>query len=189
MTFKLPYDFSCQMKTPLSCCLLSHKSHDLSQAETRINVVASWTNNFPFLKIIRFEKKIIILSGSRCHFLNYLVYNKIFFCLRLKKITWYTQQPTTNTDGEHLLITVKAYLSATFSPNISDFFSSLGVCSLWIELIRNYVVFTSIQSAVHVFEIKEEGMAAIPPMLTPNEIWAASGVPPSAIIVASMVGL
>merc|ERR1712008_231317 len=29
---------------------------------------------------------------------------------------------------------------------------------------------TSIQSWVHVFEIKEEGEAAIPPMLTPNEI-------------------
>ena len=100
-----------------------------------------------------------------------------------------SQQLTTNTDGEHLLITVKAYLSATFSQNISDFFSSLGVCSLWIELIRNYVVFTSIQSEVHVFEIKEEGMAAIPPTLTPNEIWAAGGVPVAAIIAASILGL
>ena len=60
--------------------------------------------------------------------------------------------------------------------------------SLWIELIRNYVVFTSIQSAVHVFEIKEEGMAAIPPTLTPNEIWVASGVPASAP-AGVMVGL
>ena len=90
-----------------------------------------------------------------------------------------SQQPTTNTDGEHLLITVKAYLSATFSPNISDFFSSLGVCSLWIRLIRNYEVFTSIQSVVHVFEIKEEGEARIPPTLTPNEIWAVIIVPTS----------
>ena len=98
------------------------------------------------------------------------------------------QQLTTNTDGEHLLITVKAYLSATFSQNISDFFSSLGVCSLWIELIRNYVVFTSIQSAVHVFEIKEEGEASIPPALTPNEIWVITGVPMAAP-AGVMVGL
>ena len=39
-----------------SCCLLAHKSHDLSQAETRINVVTSWANCFSILKIIRFEK-------------------------------------------------------------------------------------------------------------------------------------
>ena len=58
----------------------------------------------------------------------------------------------------------------------------------WIELIRNYVVFTSIQSAEHVFEIKEVGMASIPPTLTPNEICAVIGVPTS-IPATIMVGL
>ena len=41
---------------------------------------------------------------------------------------------------------------------------------------------------VHVFEIKEEGMAAIPPTLTPNEIWAITAVP-AAIPATIMVGL
>ena len=41
---------------------------------------------------------------------------------------------------------------------------------------------------VHVFEIKEEGEAKIPPTLTPNEIWAAIGVP-IAIPATIMVGL
>ena len=50
------------------------------------------------------------------------------------------------------------------------------------------MVFTSIQSWVHVFEIKADGEAAIPPMLTPNEIWAITGVP-IAIPATIMVGL
>ena len=39
------------------------------------------------------------------------------------------------------------------------------------------MAFTSIQSWVHEAEIKAEGEAAIPPMLSPNEIWAIIGVP------------
>ena len=100
-----------------------------------------------------------------------------------------SQQPTTNTDGEHLLVTVKAYLSATFSPKISGLFLHWVsvVCGL-NHIIRNYVVFTSIQSVVHVFEINEAGMASIPPTLTPNEIWAITAVP-AAIPATIMVGL
>ena len=48
---------------------------------------------------------------------------------------------------------------------------------------------TSIQSWVHVFEIREAGLAAVAPMLTPNEIWAMTGVPIAARIAAIMVGL
>ena len=50
------------------------------------------------------------------------------------------------------------------------------------------MTFTSIQSWVHEAEIKAEGEAAIPPMLSPNEIWAAIGVP-IAIPDTIMVGL
>ena len=49
--------------------------------------------------------------------------------------------------------------------------------------------FTSIQSWVHVFEIREAGLAAVAPMLTPNEIWVVIGVPIAARIVDIMVGL
>ena len=50
------------------------------------------------------------------------------------------------------------------------------------------MVFTSIQSWVHVAEIMAEGEAAIAPMLSPNEIWAITGVP-IAIPATIMVGL
>ena len=49
--------------------------------------------------------------------------------------------------------------------------------------------FTSIQSWLHVFEIREAGLAAVADMLTPNEIWAMIGVPIAARVAAIMVGL
>ena len=52
-----------------------------------------------------------------------------------------------------------------------------------------YMEFTSIQSWVHVFEIREAGLAAVAPMLSPNEIWAMIGVPIAARVPAIMVGL
>ena len=41
---------------------------------------------------------------------------------------------------------------------------------------------------MHVFEINAEGEPAIPPTLTPNEIWAITAVP-IAIPATIMVGL
>ena len=52
-----------------------------------------------------------------------------------------------------------------------------------------YLELTSIQSLVHVFEIREAGLARVGPTLTPNEIWASIGVPIAARIAAIMVGL
>ena len=56
------------------------------------------------------------------------------------------------------------------------------------SIISKKLAFTSIQSWVQSAEIKAEGEAAIPPILSPNEIWAAIGVP-IAIPVTIMVGL
>ena len=56
-----------------------------------------------------------------------------------------------------------------------------------IELV--YLEFTSIQSWLHVFEIREAGLAAVADMLNPNEIAAETGVPIAAVIAAIMVGL
>ena len=57
-----------------------------------------------------------------------------------------------------------------------------------MDEISKELAFTSIQSWVHEAEIKADGEAAIPPMLSPNEIWAAIGVP-IAIPDTIMVGL
>ena len=79
--------------------LLAHESHDLSQAETKISVATSWANYFFSQKMIRLEKKIIILSENFCEFAQLLT---SYFCLSLRYITWFmSQQPKlTNTDVE-----------------------------------------------------------------------------------------
>ena len=48
--------------TPVSFWLLTHESHDLSQAETKIIVVTSWANS---VKMVRFEKIIILSENSQ----------------------------------------------------------------------------------------------------------------------------
>ena len=60
---------------------------------------------------------------------------------------------------------------------------------MWVEIEWVDLKFTSIQSWLHVFEIREAGLAAVADMLNPNEIWAMIGVPIAAVIAAIMVGL
>ena len=89
-----------------------------------------------------------------------------------------SEQPTTNTD----IFVFHIHSAQTFQ----IYFFILR--SMSVDWINKKLVFTSIQSWVHVAEIKEEGEAAIPPMLSPNEIWAIIGVP-IAIPETIMVGL
>ena len=58
-------------KICVSFGLFAHESRDLSQAETKIIVATSWANEPFLLKMVRFEKKIIILSeNTSCQFVN-----------------------------------------------------------------------------------------------------------------------
>ena len=85
-------------------CLLAHESCDISQTETKISLVKSWTNSQQitaiFTQITDFFSNLTILTEKKS--IGSALKNN-YFCLSLRWITWcMSQQPKTNTHVKQL---------------------------------------------------------------------------------------
>ena len=87
----------------VSSWMLTQESRDLYQAETNLIVATSWANWLFSLKMVQVENK----SSFRVEVVVILwicsAFNKSYFCLNLRLITWLmSQQPKPDTDVELL---------------------------------------------------------------------------------------